>query len=66
MTSGQYQHQPPLPYTPGLEYCGVVLWIGGAVKDNSIKIGDRVMVDGKNQGRCCPYFIFSNITTNHQ
>ena len=24
MTSGQYQHMPPLPYTPGLEYSGVV------------------------------------------
>ena len=25
MTSGQYQHQPPLPYSPGLEYSGDVL-----------------------------------------
>ena len=24
MTSGQYQHMPPLPYTPGLEYSGEI------------------------------------------
>ena len=28
MTSGQYQHIPSLPYTPGLEYSGEVLWAG--------------------------------------
>ena len=28
MTSGQYQHIPTLPYTPGLEYSGEVLWAG--------------------------------------
>jgi NADPH2:quinone reductase len=31
MTSGQYQHMPRLPYTPGLEYRGVVDWIGDEV-----------------------------------
>ena len=54
MTSGQYQHQPPLPYTPGLEYCGVVSWIGAAVKNNTIKIGDKVMVDGFISGPRSP------------
>lgn len=54
MTSGQYQHQPPLPYTPGLEYCGVVLWIGAAVEADSIKIGDKVMVDGFISGPRSP------------
>ncbi len=44
MTSGQYQHQPRLPYTPGLEYSGVVLWKGDDV--SHVDIGDRVMVDG--------------------
>jgi NADPH2:quinone reductase len=28
MTSGQYQHVPTPPYTPGLEYAGVVAWKG--------------------------------------
>ena len=54
MTSGQYQHQPPLPYTPGLEYCGVVLWIGAAVDNDTIKIGDKVMVDGFISGPRSP------------
>ncbi len=44
MTSGQYQHMPPLPYSPGLEYCGEIIWVGKDVKQN--KIGDRVLVDG--------------------
>ncbi len=46
MVSGQYQHQPPLPYTPGLEYCGIVLWKGKKVSDAQVKIGDKVLVDG--------------------
>jgi NADPH:quinone reductase len=44
MTSGQYQHMPKPPYTPGLESSGVVVWRGpeaGAVSE-----GDRVLVDG--------------------
>lgn len=44
MLSGQYQHIPPLPYTPGLEYSGVVEWCGDDVKD--LSLGDRVFVDG--------------------
>lgn len=46
MTSGQYQHQPPLPYTPGLEYSGVVHWAGPAVDPTVARVGDSVMVDG--------------------
>ncbi len=46
MASGQYQHQANLPYTPGLEYCGIVLWKGAKVSDEEIKIGDKVLVDG--------------------
>ncbi|MCC6873247.1 MAG: NADPH:quinone oxidoreductase family protein [Sandaracinaceae bacterium] len=45
MTSGQYQHMPKPPYTPGLEYAGVVAWKGKNVGDR-IAIGDPVMVDG--------------------
>jgi NADPH:quinone reductase-like Zn-dependent oxidoreductase/2',3'-cyclic-nucleotide 2'-phosphodiesterase (5'-nucleotidase family) len=44
MTSGQYQHMPKPPYCPGLEYAGVVAWIGDEVDE--VKIGDAVLVDG--------------------
>lgn len=54
MTSGQYQHQPPLPYTPGLEYGGEVLWKGSAAINHSIQIGDKVMVDGFISGPRSP------------
>jgi NADPH2:quinone reductase len=46
MTSGQYQHQPKPPYTPGLEYAGVVAWAGAGVRPDEIAVGDRVLVDG--------------------
>ncbi len=45
MTSGQYQHLPEPPYTPGLEYAGVVREVGPAVT-RAIAPGDRVLVDG--------------------
>ena len=48
MTSGQYQHPPQPPYTPGLEYAGEVAWIGAEV--HSIAVGDRVLVDGFTSG----------------
>jgi NADPH2:quinone reductase len=44
MTSGQYQHAPPLPYTPGLEYAGEVVW-AGAEALATIAVGARVLVD---------------------
>jgi len=44
MTSGQYQHAPKVPYTPGLEYAGVVEWAGRDV--THVRAGDRVLVDG--------------------
>jgi NADPH2:quinone reductase len=43
MTSGQYQHPPKPPYTPGLEYAGVVAWRGPAA--TGIEVGDSVLVD---------------------
>lgn len=43
MTSGQYQHQRPPPYTPGLEYAGVVEKAGAQV--TQVKPGDAVVVD---------------------
>ena len=46
MTSGQYQHAATLPYTPGLEYAGVVAWTGPAVDTSKIAVGDEVYADG--------------------
>ncbi|MFO7561761.1 MAG: NADPH:quinone oxidoreductase family protein [Enhygromyxa sp.] len=48
MTSGQYQHMPAPPYTPGLEYAGVVAWVGAEVDD--LAIGDPVIADGLRTG----------------
>jgi NADPH:quinone reductase len=45
MTSGQYQHTATPPYWPGLEYAGVVAWAGPDV-GGTLKVGDRVLVDG--------------------
>ncbi len=44
MTSGQYQHVPSPPYTPGLEYAGEVAWTGAAVEEWAV--GDAVIADG--------------------
>lgn len=54
MTSGQYQHQPPLPYTPGLEYCGTVIWTGRNIPTEQLSIGDKVLVDGFVSGPRSP------------
>lgn len=43
MTSGQYQHAPRLPYTPGMEYAGEIVWTGPEV--TRFAIGDRVIAD---------------------
>ena len=48
MAAGQYQHVPKPPYTPGLEYAGVVAWAGTEVTD--LEPGDRVLVDGFSVG----------------
>ena len=44
MTSGQYQHAPKPPYTPGLEYAGEVVATGRDVAD--LQVGNAVLVDG--------------------
>ena len=36
----KYQQKPPLPFVPGAEYAGIILKIGGEVKN--LSIGDRV------------------------
>ncbi len=43
MTSGQYQHLLKPPYCPGLEYAGVVAWVGTEATEFSL--GERVLVD---------------------
>lgn len=48
MTSGQYQHMAKPPYTPGLEYAGVVRWVGPAV--DTLTVGQRVLADGLQTG----------------
>ena len=48
MTSGQYQHMASPPYTPGLEYSGVVAWVGPEV--SRLAVGDRVLADGLMTG----------------
>jgi NADPH2:quinone reductase len=46
MASGQYQHVPSPPYTPGLEYAGTVHWAGAdAGIAGGIEVGARVLVD---------------------
>jgi NADPH2:quinone reductase len=49
MTSGNYQHHASPPYTPGLEYTGVVAW-RGADAAATIDVGARVIVDGFKAG----------------
>lgn len=44
MTSGQYQHAVTPPYTPGLEYAGVVHAKGPEA--TGFEVGDDVLVDG--------------------
>jgi NADPH:quinone reductase len=48
MAAGQYQHVPTTPYTPGLEYAGIVAWAGRAA--TNVSPGDRVLVDGFTSG----------------
>ncbi len=45
MTSGQYQHMPKPPYTPGMEYSGEVVAAGAAVDPARVAVGDGVLVD---------------------
>lgn len=49
MTSGQYQHVPSPPYTPGLEYAGVVVWKGSEAGEH-VAVGDAVIADGALTG----------------
>jgi len=48
MAGGLYQHLAKPPYCPGLEYSGVVQWVGSEVESHGI--GDRVLLDGLQAG----------------
>jgi len=48
MMSGQYQHMVKPPYTPGLEYCGELAWVGAEVE--GVAVGDAVIADGLKTG----------------
>lgn len=48
MMSGQYQHVPDPPYTPGLEFAGEVVWRGDGVRD--VQLGAAVIADGLRTG----------------
>jgi len=52
MSSGLYQHSPPPPYSPGLEYSGEIIWCGQDV--STVALGDRVLVDGFEAGPRSP------------
>jgi NADPH2:quinone reductase len=43
MMSGQYQHMPKPPYTPGMECAGVVVWKGADV--DRVRMGEGVLID---------------------
>jgi NADPH2:quinone reductase len=49
MVSGQYQHLLQPPYTPGLEYAGVAVWVGPEAAAR-VSVGDAVLVDGLVSG----------------
>ena len=48
MLSGQYQHVPELPYTPGMEWAGEVVAVGSKV--TRVGPGDAVIGDGLKTG----------------
>lgn len=43
MATGQYQHQPRLPYTPGSSLCGRVVWASEKARGRGIVEGARVL-----------------------
>jgi NADPH2:quinone reductase len=45
MSQGRYQHQPELPFVPGLEACGDVAAVGAGVE--GVREGDAVMVHSR-------------------
>lgn len=50
MMTGVYQHAASPPYTPGLEYAGVVVAAGAEVDPARVAVGDAVLADGLQTG----------------
>jgi NADPH2:quinone reductase len=50
MLAGQYHHRPPLPFTPGMEYAGVIEWTGAGIDPSVIRVGDLMMNDYMQAG----------------
>jgi NADPH2:quinone reductase len=48
MTRGEYQHKPPLPFTPGMEVAGVVAAVGLAVEN--LGVGAQVVGGSRTGG----------------
>lgn len=43
MATGQYQHQPRLPFTPSSTFAGIVVWASQMAKKKGVVEGQRVM-----------------------
>ena len=56
-TRGEYQHKPPLPFTPGMEMAGVVAKVGEGV--DRWQVGDEVAGGARVGG-------FSDVALTHQ
>lgn len=56
MTTGAYQHKPPLPFTPGMEVCGEIVALGPQVE--GLNIGDEV-VGGTRTGGFAEFAVAS-------
>ena len=41
LARGQYQERPPLPFSPGVEFCGQVVAVGAGV--DAHRVGERVV-----------------------
>mmetsp|Transcript_33204 Transcript_33204/g.105127 ORF Transcript_33204/g.105127 Transcript_33204/m.105127 type:complete len:394 (+) Transcript_33204:69-1250(+) len=46
MATGQYQHQPRLPYTPSGSYAGIVAWASPRARLQGVVDGQRVLIAG--------------------
>lgn len=57
MTTGQYQHVPEPPYTPGLEYAGVVLGTERRVLVDPFLAGPRSLGAYRTQGGFASYAV---------
>jgi NADPH2:quinone reductase len=50
MATGQYQHRPRLPYSPGMSYAGVVQYATPTAAAAGVAAGTRVAVAGHDAG----------------